>query len=64
MSRPPAARPFATCVALALLAACSGTPSQQPISAGSGPTPTLPPPESKMIPTVNVAPAKGWSGEQ
>jgi glucose/arabinose dehydrogenase len=51
-------------VALALLAACSGTPSTHPIDAGSGPTPRLPPPESKTIPTVNVAPAKGWSGEQ
>jgi glucose/arabinose dehydrogenase len=52
---------FAT---LTLLAACGGTPSKQPIDAGSGPTPTLPQPESKVIPTVNVAPAKGWSGEQ
>ena len=52
---------FAT---LALLAACAGTPSEQPIDAGSGPNPTLPQPESKAIPTVNVAPAKGWSGDQ
>jgi glucose/arabinose dehydrogenase len=51
-------------VALALLAACGGTPSKQSINAGSGPTPTLPPPKSKPIPTVNIAPARGWSGEQ
>ncbi len=49
---------------LFLLAACAGTPSDQPIDAGSGPNPTLPQPESKAIPTVNVAPAKGWSGDQ
>jgi len=49
---------------LLVLAACAGTPSDLPIDAGSGPNPTLPEPESKPIPTVNVAPAKGWSGEQ
>ena len=49
---------------LFLLAACAGTPSDQPIDAGSGANPTLPSPESKAIPTVNVAPAKGWSGDQ
>jgi glucose/arabinose dehydrogenase len=45
-----------------LLAACTGTPSQQPVDAGSGPNPILPAPQSKTIPLVNVAPAKGWSG--
>src|SRR5688500_14432298 len=50
--------------ALLALAACAGTPSEQPIDAGSGPNPTLPEPQSKAIPTVNVAPAKGWSGDQ
>lgn len=56
-----------TVVALAiaaLLTACAGAPSQQPIDAGSGPDPQLPPPESKTIPLVNIAPAKGWSGDQ
>jgi glucose/arabinose dehydrogenase len=57
-------RPLTVFVALALLAACGGTPSKQSINAGSGPTPTLPPPKSKPIPTVNIAPARGWSGEQ
>ncbi len=47
-----------------LLVACAGGPSTQSIDAGSGPNPALPQPESKPIPTVNVAPAKGWSGEQ
>jgi len=49
---------------LLLLAACAGTPSGQHVDAGSGPNPALPQPESKPIPTVKVAPAKRWSGEQ
>jgi len=32
-----------------------------PISAGTGPNPTLPPPEERLIPTINIAPAKGWA---
>ena len=51
-------------MALSLLAACGGTPSKQPIEAGSGPSPALPEPESKAIPTVNIAPAKGWGADQ
>jgi glucose/arabinose dehydrogenase len=31
-----------------------------PDSAGIGPDPKLPPPRSSAIPTVNIAPAKGW----
>nr|WP_245549253.1 sorbosone dehydrogenase family protein [Noviherbaspirillum massiliense] len=31
-----------------------------PVEAGIGPKPTLPPPDKSMIPTVNIAPAKGW----
>src|SRR5215207_3949473 len=50
--------------ALILLAACAGTPSEQHVDAGSGPSPVLPEPESKPIPTVKVAPANRWSGEQ
>lgn len=41
------------------LAAC-GEVATLPISAGTGPKPTLPPPQHAMIPTVNIAPAKGW----
>ena len=47
-------------MAFALLAAC-GDLSTVPISAGTGPAPTLPAPRQSLIPTVNVAPAKGWS---
>jgi glucose/arabinose dehydrogenase len=34
--------------------------AQLPISAGTGSQPTLPPPQQRSIPTVNIAPAKGW----
>jgi glucose/arabinose dehydrogenase len=46
----------ATAVALS---AC-GEMATLPVSAGSGPTPTLPAPNKTMFPTVNIAPAKGW----
>ena len=41
------------------LSAC-GEVAKLPISAGTGPNPTLPPPEHTLIPTVHIAPAKGW----
>ncbi|WP_394757682.1 PQQ-dependent sugar dehydrogenase [Rhodoferax sp.] len=31
-----------------------------PVSAGTGPHPDLPSPRQSLIPTVNIAPAKGW----
>jgi glucose/arabinose dehydrogenase len=31
-----------------------------PVEAGFGPRPTLPPPNPTLIPTVKIAPAKGW----
>ncbi|MEO7711841.1 MAG: sorbosone dehydrogenase family protein [Gemmatimonadaceae bacterium] len=52
---------FRTGVAVAMLAlAGCGNNARLPVSAGIGPTPALPPPSSAMIPTVNIAPAKGW----
>jgi glucose/arabinose dehydrogenase len=39
--------------------ACGGS-AHLPISAGIGPTPQLPPPEHSLIPTVKIAPARGW----
>jgi glucose/arabinose dehydrogenase len=49
------------CVAaLALpLAACNES-SDTAVEQTFGPSPTLPPPHSSLIPTINVAPAKGW----
>ncbi|PIY29696.1 MAG: sorbosone dehydrogenase [Comamonadaceae bacterium CG_4_9_14_3_um_filter_60_33] len=32
-----------------------------PLAAGTGPSPTLPAPKQTLIPTVYIAPAKGWS---
>ena len=42
------------------VAACGGS-ARLPVSAGTGPHPTLPPPRVALIPTVVVAPAKRWS---
>ncbi|MBI5440919.1 MAG: sorbosone dehydrogenase family protein [Deltaproteobacteria bacterium] len=41
------------------LAACADV-SHLPASAGVGPDPTLPAPRKTLIPTVHLAPAKGW----
>ncbi|APW42621.1 PQQ-dependent sugar dehydrogenase [Rhodoferax saidenbachensis] len=41
------------------LTACAEV-AQLPVSAGTGPTPTLPAPNTGFIPTVNIAPAVGW----
>ncbi|MEO6421811.1 MAG: sorbosone dehydrogenase family protein, partial [Candidatus Nitrotoga sp.] len=42
-----------------VLAACGGE-AKLPIAAGTGLNPTLPPPQQNLIPTVHIAPAKGW----
>ena len=47
-------------VLAAALAAC-GDSATLPLAAGTGPRPQLPPPHKTLVPTVNVAPAKGWS---
>jgi glucose/arabinose dehydrogenase len=44
----------------AVVAAGCGGSARLPLSAGTGPTPTLPPPERSLIPTVQIAPARGW----
>ena len=41
------------------LAAC-GDASKLPEQSSIGPSPTLPEPNSMLIPTVNIATAKGW----
>ena len=41
------------------LTAC-GAPARQPFDAGVGPQPRLPAPQSSLIPTVDIAPARGW----
>lgn len=42
------------------LLACSET-ADLAVQAGMGPDPELPPPETSLIPTINVAEARGWS---
>jgi len=46
-------------VVVLALTACSEV-ATLPISAGTGPQPTLPPPQQRLIPTVHIAPAQGW----
>ena len=46
-------------LALALVAAC-GEMAKLPFEAGIGPNPQLPPPQKSLIPTIDVATAKGW----
>ncbi len=46
-------------VALALTACAEH--ATLPVSAGTGPQPTLPAPRQTMLPTVHIAPAKGWA---
>ena len=45
---------------LAILAAC-GENSTLPVKSGMGPAPELPAPTHSMLPTVHIAPAKGWA---
>ncbi len=48
------------CTAALALAACGDTASL-PASAGFGPNPTLPAPNKTLLPTLKIAPAKGWA---
>ncbi|MDQ1919731.1 PQQ-dependent sugar dehydrogenase [Massilia pseudoviolaceinigra] len=54
----PSVRLLAGCMLLGL-AAC-GEKSILPASDGVGPAPVIPAPNKTLIPTVNIAPAKGW----
>ncbi|WP_295849489.1 sorbosone dehydrogenase family protein [uncultured Xylophilus sp.] len=57
-------RPRTAALASAALLAClltaCGDTALLPESAGIGPNPTLPAPQKTLIPTVHIAPAKGW----
>jgi glucose/arabinose dehydrogenase len=46
---------------LALTIAGCGEIATQPVSAGTGPRPTLVEPVHTILPTVNIAPARGWA---
>ncbi len=56
--RPPS-NSLVTGMMILALTAC-GEVATLPISAGTGPEPKLPPPQHTLIPTVHIAPAKGW----
>lgn len=45
-------------VAIFVLVACES--ARLPVEAGMGPNPQLPAPKKTLIPTVQIAPAKGW----
>lgn len=49
----------AGCIAAIVLAGCSST-KPLPVEASMGAKPMLPPPNKTLIPTIYVAPAKGW----
>jgi glucose/arabinose dehydrogenase len=52
-------RAWLLCMMTLALYAC-GEMATQPLAAGTGPRPTLPAPQVTLIPTVNIAPARGW----
>src|SRR5437660_3094030 len=43
------------------LAGCAGDISKLPAGADIGPSPTLPPPSHALLPTMQIAPATGWT---
>ena len=49
--------------AASLLAACGSGPAL-PTQSGYGPNPPLPPPRSRLLPVIHIAPAKGWPAGQ
>ena len=51
------------CGATIFLAACGDT-AKIPDDQTVGPNPTLPPPTTTLLPTVNIAPAKGWGANE
>ncbi len=50
-------------LAAALATAACAEPARLPVAAGIGPNPTLPPPNTSLIPTINVVTAKGWPAD-
>ena len=46
-------------ISLATLASC-GDMAKLSVAAGTGPDPTIPAPRQSLIPTVDIAPVKGW----
>ena len=57
--RPTIIVPALACLSALTLAACGGR-ATLPVEAGMGSQPELPPPSHTLIPTMKIAPAKGW----
>lgn len=53
-------QPLLKILLLAVSLSACGDKATVPLSAGTGPRPVLPPPKESLIPTLNIAPAKGW----
>jgi glucose/arabinose dehydrogenase len=51
---------LATAAVLSLAGTACADSARLPVSAGTGPVPTLPEPDTSLIPTVHVAKAVGW----
>jgi glucose/arabinose dehydrogenase len=65
-SIPGSFKPGAAILAL-LLASVPAVAAEAPqmnAAGGYGPNPQLPPPKKSLLPTVNIAPAKPWQGDQ
>jgi glucose/arabinose dehydrogenase len=54
-----ACRHWAAILLLATLAGCGGE-AKLKVADGTGPDPKLPPPEESLVPTIDIAPARGW----
>src|SRR5688572_13915009 len=50
--------------ALLLALAVPATAADNTFATGYGPSPTLPAPSKSLVPTVDIAPAKGWAAGQ
>lgn len=57
----PRFRRSAACLSLTLLVSACGESSLLPVDADKGAAPTLPAPNTTLIPTVNIAPAERWA---
>ena len=53
------ARPLSAIFLVVALAGCHESATLT-VDQGSGPQPVLPPPQHRLIPTINIAPATGW----
>src|SRR5688500_7843637 len=58
MNRP--SRAHLATLGISIIVLGCGSSARLPVTAGTGPAPVLPSPETSLIPTVNVVDAKGW----